>query len=232
VHQRAVGLACRQHVGNGRHGLELELDFGGHVFGFSARVRNAHGDELADVAHLALGQHGLHGRLEPRQRGVGADRGNGAEIFGDEDTVAELGGHAHIPDAGVRQRAAQEGNLLHAGELEIADILSATHEEAVLLLAEEAGADALTYAGAHAGSPASASIMPLTRLASSSWASSIRAPRGTATIRCARWASRAACSRRAASASSMPTMRKRTVAPGVSRPSAGRSAEITVAIFG
>ena len=61
---------------------------GGHILRLGPARRNAHGDGLADVAHLARGQHRLHGGLEARQCGVGADWRNADQVIGDEDAIA------------------------------------------------------------------------------------------------------------------------------------------------
>ena len=84
-----AGLARLQHVDDRRQRLEIQLDLGGQVLCLGAGRRHAHGDELADVAHLARGQDRLHRGLEARQRGVGANRRNALEVLGDEHAVAQ-----------------------------------------------------------------------------------------------------------------------------------------------
>ena len=116
VHQRRARLAAGQHVGDDGQRIEIELDLGGEVFGLGPRRRDAHGDELADVAHLAGGEHRLHRGLEARQRGVGADRRHANEVLGDEHAIADRRRDADALDARMRQRAPQERHLLHAGQ--------------------------------------------------------------------------------------------------------------------
>ena len=74
VHQRRARLARLAHVVDGGKLLEIERHGCRNVLGFGARRRHAHGDEFADLAHLAGGKHRLLGDLESRQPGDGADR--------------------------------------------------------------------------------------------------------------------------------------------------------------
>ena len=143
VHQRCAGLAAIEHVGHDGQRLEVELDRGRQILGLRPRRRDAHGHELADVAHLARGEDRLGRGLEARQRRVGADRQHAREVRGDEDAVAKLGRDADRLDARVCQRAAQERHLQHARQLDVADILAAPAHVAVVLLAHEPRADAL-----------------------------------------------------------------------------------------
>jgi hypothetical protein len=143
VHQRRSRLAAGQHVGHHRQRLEVDIDLGGKVFCLGPRGGHAHGDELAHVAHLDGGEHRLHRGLEARQRGVGANRRHAGKIVGDEHAVADGGRDADRFDAGVCQGAPKERHLLHPGQTDVANILAAPAHVAVVLLAEEARADAL-----------------------------------------------------------------------------------------
>ena len=143
VDERRAGTTRGQHVGNDGQRLEVDLDFGGHVLCLGARGRGAERDQLADVAYLAGGQDRLHGRLEAGQRGVGADRRDAAEIFGDEHMVANGRRDRDALDARVRDRASEERHLQHAGQADVADILATAAHVAVVLLAQEPRADAL-----------------------------------------------------------------------------------------
>ena len=143
VHQRRAGLASGQHVGHRRQRLEVDLDLGGKVLGLGPRGRGAQRDQLADVAHLARGQDRLHGGLEARQRRVGADRRHALQIIGDEHAVADRRRDRDALDARVRDGAAQERHLQHAGQPDVADILPAPAHVAVVLLAQQPRPDAL-----------------------------------------------------------------------------------------
>jgi hypothetical protein len=47
-------------------------------------------------------------------------------------------------DAGMRERTADEGDILKAGQSDVGDEFTASAHEAVILLAEHPGANALT----------------------------------------------------------------------------------------
>ena len=136
----APGLrACSMSATTGS-ASRVELDLGGEVLGLGARRRDAHGDQLADVAHLARGEHRLQRRLEARQRGIGADGRHAGQVLGDEHATADCPRDADARDARMRQRAAQERHLLHARQPDVADILPAAAHVAVVLLAAKPGA--------------------------------------------------------------------------------------------
>jgi len=70
-------------------------------------------------------------------------------------------------DAGMGQWAADEGDILQAGDADIGDVLTASAQEAIVLLAAESGADSLSSAGPGAGQrgrlqpvPSAVSITP------------------------------------------------------------------------
>ncbi len=164
VHQRCARLARLQHVGGDGQRIEVELDLAGEVLGLRPRRRNAHGDELADVAHLARREDRLQRGLEARQRRIRADRRHAREVLGDEHAVADRRRDTDGPDARMRERAAQERHLHHAGQAYVPDILPAPAHIAVVLLAQQPRADALPF---HARpSPADAQlILSLAQLA-------------------------------------------------------------------
>jgi hypothetical protein len=143
VHERRTRPPARQHVVNGGQGLEIGVDLGGKVFSLGTRGRNAHGDQLADVADFAGGENGLNGRLEPGQRGVGPDRRDAVQILSDEDAVADGRRNLDRLDARVRQGASQKRHLQHAGQADVADVLAPAAHVAVVLLAQQPRADAL-----------------------------------------------------------------------------------------
>ena len=73
VHQRPSGLARLQHVDHRRQLFEIDRDRAAMSSASRAGRRDAHRDQLADVAHLAGRQHRLLGHLEagqaPKRRG-------------------------------------------------------------------------------------------------------------------------------------------------------------------
>ena len=104
----------------------------------SARVRrHAHRDELADVADLAGGEHRLLRNLEAGQCRHRADRLDAVEIRGGEDAIRVLRRDRYAANARMRERAAHERDVLHAGKTDIGDKLAAAAHEAVVLLAQE-----------------------------------------------------------------------------------------------
>ena len=80
VHQGRARTAGGEHVGHRRQLLVVDLTSGGDVLGFGARAADAHGDDLADVAHLARRQDRLARMLEAAQRRRRADRLDAGKI--------------------------------------------------------------------------------------------------------------------------------------------------------
>src|SRR6185503_120404 len=106
---------------------------------------HAHRDRFTDEADLAARQRRILGRLEAGQAELGLDRSN-IEVLGDEDRRLRPRRLADGTDAGVGERAAQEGNLLQAGQRDVVDVAAAAAQEAGVLLAQDARADALAFA--------------------------------------------------------------------------------------
>jgi hypothetical protein len=112
VNQRAAWLARFLHVIDGGKRLEVERHRGCDIFGVGPRLRHAHRYHLTDMADLAGRQHGLLGDLETGQRRHRADRLHIGQIICREDNVAIALGDVDGFDAGMRQRAANEGDVL------------------------------------------------------------------------------------------------------------------------
>ena len=120
VHQRRARLArlaaCRgRRASSSRSSVDGRRD----ILGLGARRRHAHGDEFADLAHLAGGEHRLLGDLEARQRRDRADRLDADEIGRGEDAVAIALRHMDAADPRMRQRTAHEGDVLQSGEANV-----------------------------------------------------------------------------------------------------------------
>ena len=132
--------ACRATAGSGS---KSTLDLGGQILGLGARRRDAHGDELADIAHLAGGQHRLHGRLEAGKRRIGADGRTPVQVLGDEHAIADAGGiwiaWMRACASGLRRNATScmPGSLMSPTKL------AAAAHVAVVFLAQQPRADAL-----------------------------------------------------------------------------------------
>ncbi len=105
---------------------------------------DAHRHQFTDLPDLAGGQHRLLGDLEAGQPRDGADRQHAVEVGGGEHAVAVGFRHVDGADAGMGQRAAHEGDVLHPRQAEIADILAAPAHQALVLLAGQRRPDALT----------------------------------------------------------------------------------------
>ena len=140
------GSRALQHVVDGGQLLEIERHRRRDVLGLGARRRDAHGDEFADLAHLAGGEHRLLGNLEARQPRDGADRLDAGEIRRGEDAAAIALRHVDAADQRMRQRAAHERHVLQPGETDVGDELAAAAHQPVVFLARQPRADALSGA--------------------------------------------------------------------------------------
>ena len=142
--QRCAGGAGRQHVGDGRQRLEFQLAGGDQVLGLGPRRRDAGGDGLADMAQLVARQRRLFRMAEAGQGGVRADRADLRQVGRGEDAVLGAGRLGDADQPRMRDGAAQEGDFQRARRADIADIAAAAVQEARILLAAEAGADAFS----------------------------------------------------------------------------------------
>ena len=121
------------HVHDRRQFVELDIDRSRKVFRLRAARCDADSDRLADVAHLVGRQHRLRGWLEPRQAGHRHDRLNAGEILRDEHRGFRAGGLADAANARMRDRAAHEGQIAHAGQPDVGDELALAAQVAVIL---------------------------------------------------------------------------------------------------
>ncbi len=132
-----------QHIVHSRELLQIDLDARGNILSLGPRPANAHRNELADLPHLLAGEHRLLGRLESRQAGHRDDRLHAGEVRGGERFAAKLVGNVDGAQLCVGERRANEGDVFHARDADIADELAAPAQEAVVLLALNRGAYAL-----------------------------------------------------------------------------------------
>ena len=144
MHQRGRCVTSRNRIDDGGQRLEVELYPADKILALGARRGHAHRDGFADEAHLAARQRRILGGLEAGQAELGLDRSD-IEVFGDEDRRLRPRRLADGQDAGVGERAAQEGNLLQAGQFDVVDVAAAAAQEAGVLLAQDARADALAF---------------------------------------------------------------------------------------
>jgi hypothetical protein len=144
VHPRGRVRARGACIDNRRKLIEIELDRLGDIFGLRAGRRDRHGNQLADETQLAVRQGMLHRHLVARHRAWRDDRLHAGKVGGDEHRRLEACHFGHAAQHGMRDRAAQERDLALAGQNHVGDIVAAPPQEAGILLARHARADALT----------------------------------------------------------------------------------------
>jgi len=143
VDQRGVAVARFQHVVNRRQFLELERHRRGKVLGVRPRRGDAHGDQLADMANLVGGERRLLRHLEAAQTRHRANRLHADEISRRERAVALIGRDGNAANAGVREGAADEGDVVHCRQPNVGNELPATAHEAIIFLSAEASSNTL-----------------------------------------------------------------------------------------
>lgn len=74
--------------------------------------------------------------MKPGKAGRGNDRFDVREIFGGEDAILEFRRDTHTAYFRVSERGTDESNILESGQLEIADILAAAAQKAVVFLSQ------------------------------------------------------------------------------------------------
>ncbi len=143
VDERRADPARRQHVGYRRQFVEFETDLARYIFRFCPGRRHAHRDNFADVAELARRQDRFARTLESLQRRRRDDRLDVGQIRGREHGAAKSLRDVHLLEPRMRDRTAHEGYVAHAGETEIADILSASAQKPVVLLPKHRSSDSV-----------------------------------------------------------------------------------------
>ena len=125
MQQRRVRQARRQHVVHGGQLLQIDLDARSDILGLGSCSADAHRDQFADLAHLLAGERRLLGRLEPRKAGHGDDRLHADEVRGREGLAAMLVGNVNGAQVCMGERRANESDVFHAREANIAHKLAA-----------------------------------------------------------------------------------------------------------
>ena len=115
VDQGGAGLAGGEHVVHGWKLFEVEDDGGGDVLGLRSRRREADRQQFTDLPDLVLGKDRLLGDLETGEPRNGPDRLHVREVGRREHVVAKRLRYVDRPDTGMRQGAADEGDVLQAG---------------------------------------------------------------------------------------------------------------------
>ena len=90
VHQWSAGFQRGQHIGDGRQLFEIQADHGGNVLGLRARRRQAHRDDLTDIANLVGRQYRLRRVLEPLERRRRDDRLHADKILRGENGMTDF----------------------------------------------------------------------------------------------------------------------------------------------
>ena len=137
VHQRTARLLRLEHVDDRRQLFVFDDDLGGDVLGLRARIGDAHGDQLADVADPIDDERRLLRHLEARQRRHRPDRLHPGQVLRDENRGAQTLRNVHAGQPRVRDRAADERDLAHAREPDVTDELAAAVQKPVIFLAPE-----------------------------------------------------------------------------------------------
>jgi hypothetical protein len=151
MHLRSPRGERRLHGGDGRQDLVLDLDRLGRILRLGPRLGDHRRDGIADEAGLAHGEDGMH-RLRHRRAVLVVD----LPAAGDTAEVGHVrpGEDRHHPwhcrsrrgvdgdDARMGMRAAQDGRIGLAGPVDVIGVLAAAGQEAQILLALHAGADA------------------------------------------------------------------------------------------
>jgi hypothetical protein len=143
VDQGNTGLACFQHVVDGRQLLQIETDRLRMVLGLRPGRADAHGHQFADITDLVGSERRLFRHLETAQAGNRTDRFHANQLGCRERGVANFVGNANAAKAGVRGRTARESHVLHAGQPDVGNELPTAAHEAVVFLSGEASSDTL-----------------------------------------------------------------------------------------
>ncbi len=153
VHQRHPGLQGLLELHHGRQRLVVDVDVLQRVLGHVAGHGHDQCHRLADMAHLAVGQRDLrplveNHPLDRRRRHQQRPRlPVVAQILGREDRdhalALEHPRRVDAEDAGMRVRAAQEGDMRHLRQLDVVDELGPAGQEARVFIALDAFAKGL-----------------------------------------------------------------------------------------
>ena len=125
MQERRVRQARRQHVVHGREFLQIDLDARGDILSLGPRPADAHRDELADLSHFLVREHRLLRRLESREAGHRDDRLHADQVRGGERLAAMLVRNVDGAQLCVGERRADEGDVFHSRQANIADKLAA-----------------------------------------------------------------------------------------------------------
>jgi hypothetical protein len=141
VHQRRAGLSSLEHVRDGRQFIKFKRDGAGDVLCFRARRSHTHCNHFADIANLVSRQDRFDRVFETLKRRGRNDRPDAAQVFCGENDVSKLFRDADFLDPRMGHGAAHERDLASASHADIADILSSSTQEPIILLARDRRSD-------------------------------------------------------------------------------------------
>ncbi len=141
VHRVAAAAHVARRQNHRVERLVIDHDRGGEVLGLGARRGDAGSDRLADIARLVRGERRPRRRLGARRLGFDADRLYPRQIGGGEDPALGVGRHGDAADAGVRVRAADKGDIHRARQFDVGHELAAAEQVALVLAAQQRGAE-------------------------------------------------------------------------------------------
>ena len=132
---------------------------GQRVFGDIAALGDNDGERLADIAHLVLGETGMRAQIEDdaldrrRRHQQGPGLPEIAEVVrgigGDNALARQSRGDINRDQLSVRDRAAQQRGIEHAGNFEVVDKQRLAGEELPVLVAADGGAKIAGFTAAH-----------------------------------------------------------------------------------
>ena len=141
VEEGCAGAPRLPRVVHGRQLLEIERDRLGQILGCGPVVRDAGGEDLADMAHPFGGEYRLARPLETRQGGGGVDGGDAGKVGRGEHVVLATARLRHSSYPRVGDRAPHERHVARAREPEVGHEFPLAEEVPVVLVARDARPD-------------------------------------------------------------------------------------------
>ena len=137
-------IAARdQRLDHRRQRFQIGNHAPGEVLGRCPRIAQTGGHRLTGKPHLVARQRPVIGRLETGDVRHHANWLDLRQVLGQENARATVFGPGDPAHPRVADRAAEEGDLPGAGNLDVGDVAAAAVQEASVLLARQARADPL-----------------------------------------------------------------------------------------
>jgi hypothetical protein len=141
VDQGRAAAHVAQRVDHGVEHLVIDGNQCCEVFGLAASRCDAGGDRFADIARLIGGQRRPGRRFRARRLSDNADRLDLRQVRRGKDAALALGWRRDPANPGMRMRAADEGHLHRAGEFDVRHEFAAAMQVALVLAAQQRGAN-------------------------------------------------------------------------------------------